>query len=68
MGDATIAGRIGAPRPNRPTRRLSVEPYDERVPDPVPNPDYHHKVLGGDKTETVARGLPAGLPTRWNGR
>jgi hypothetical protein len=39
-----------------------------RVPDPVPNPDYYHKVLGGDETETVARGLPAGLPTGWNGR
>jgi hypothetical protein len=28
VGDATIAGRIGAPRPNRPARRLSAEPYD----------------------------------------
>jgi hypothetical protein len=38
------------------------------VPDPVPNPDYYLKVLGGDEAGTVARGLPAGLPTRWNGR
>jgi hypothetical protein len=38
------------------------------VPDPVPTPDYYHKVLGGDETGTVARGLPAGLPTGWNGR
>jgi hypothetical protein len=38
------------------------------VPDPVPNPDYYQKVLGGDETGTVARGLPAGLPTGWNGR
>jgi hypothetical protein len=38
------------------------------VPNPVPNPDYHHQVLGGDKAETVARGLPAGLPAGWNGR
>jgi hypothetical protein len=38
------------------------------VPDPVPNPDYYHKVLGGDETGTVARGLSAGLPTGWNGR
>jgi hypothetical protein len=36
--------------------------------DPVPNPDYYHKVLGGDETGTVARGLLAGLPTGWNGR
>jgi hypothetical protein len=33
------------------------------VLDPVPNPDYYHKVLGGDETGTVARGLPVGLPT-----
>jgi hypothetical protein len=38
------------------------------VPDPVPNPDYNHQVLGGDKAGTVARGLPAGLPAGWNGR
>jgi hypothetical protein len=38
------------------------------VPDPVPNPDYYHKVLGGDEAGTVARRLPAGLPTGWNGR
>ena len=38
------------------------------VPDPVPAPDYYHKVLGGDETGTVARGLPPGLPTGWNGR
>ena len=30
------------------------------VPDPVPTPNYYHKVLGGNETETVARGLPAG--------
>jgi hypothetical protein len=38
------------------------------VSDPVPNLDYHHQVLGGDEAGTVARGLPAGLPTGWNGR
>jgi hypothetical protein len=38
------------------------------VPDPVPNPDYYHKVLGGDEAGNVARGLPTGLPTGWNGR
>jgi hypothetical protein len=37
------------------------------VPDPVPSPDYHHQVLGGNKAGTVACGLPAGLPARWNG-
>jgi hypothetical protein len=37
------------------------------VPDQVPNPDYYHKVLGGDEIGTVARRLSAGLPTGWNG-
>jgi hypothetical protein len=31
VGDATTAGRIGAPRPNHPVRRLSVGPYDGRA-------------------------------------
>jgi hypothetical protein len=30
VGDATTAGRIGAPRPNHPVRELSVGPYDGR--------------------------------------
>jgi hypothetical protein len=38
------------------------------VPDPVPNPDYHHQVLGGVKTGTVARGLSVGLLAGWDGR
>jgi hypothetical protein len=37
------------------------------IPDPVSSPDYHHQVLGGNKAGTVACGLPAGLPARWNG-
>jgi hypothetical protein len=49
VGDATTAGRIGAPRPNHPVHTTGA------VPDPVPNPDYYHKVLGGDETGTVAR-------------
>jgi hypothetical protein len=28
VGDATTAGRIGAPRPNHPVRQLSAGPYD----------------------------------------
>jgi hypothetical protein len=67
-GDATTAGRIRVPRPNHPVRRLSAGPSTGAVPDPVPNPDYYHKVLGGDETGTVARGLPDGLPPGRNGR
>jgi hypothetical protein len=62
------AGRIGVPRPNHPVRRLSAGHTTGAVPDPVPNPDYYHKVLGGDETRTVARELLAGLPPGWNGR
>jgi hypothetical protein len=54
----------------RTTRSAGFQPRHTTgaVPDPVPTPDYYHKVLEGDETGTVARGLPAGLPTGWNGR
>jgi hypothetical protein len=54
----------------RTTRSTSFQPGHTTgaVPDPVPDPDYHHQVLGGDKAEIVAHGLPAGLPAGWNGR
>jgi hypothetical protein len=68
MGDATTARRIGAPRPNHLVRKPSAGPYDGRRSRPVPSLDYHHQVLGGNKAGTVACGLPAGLPARWNGR
>jgi hypothetical protein len=52
----------------RTTRSVSFQPGHTTgaVPDPVPNPDYYHQVLGGVKAITVARGLPAGLPAGWN--
>jgi hypothetical protein len=68
VGDATTAGRIGVPRPNLPVRRPSAGPSDGRRSRPGSDPDYYHKVLGGDETGTVAHGLPSGLPTGWNGR
>jgi hypothetical protein len=68
VGDATTAGRIGVPCPNHPVRSLQPGHTTGAVPDPVPTPDYYHKVLGGDETGTVARGLPYGLPTGWNRR
>jgi hypothetical protein len=37
-GDATIAGRIGVPRPNRPLRRLLAAPYDGRRSRPGSEP------------------------------
>jgi hypothetical protein len=56
VGDATTAGRIGALHPNHPVRRLSAGHTTGAVPDPIPNPDYHHQVFGGNKAGTVARG------------
>jgi hypothetical protein len=68
VGDATTAGRIGALA--RTTRSTGLQPGHPAgtVPDPVPTPDYYHKVLGGDETGIVARGLPPGLLAGWNGR
>jgi hypothetical protein len=65
----TLRHRGGSESLARTTRSAGFQPIHTTgaVPDPVPNPDYHHKVLGGDKARTVARGLPAGLPTGWNG-
>jgi hypothetical protein len=68
VGDATTAGRIGVLRPNHPVRRPSVGPYDGRRSRPGSDPRLLSQILEGDETGTVARGLPSGLPTRWNGR
>jgi hypothetical protein len=66
----TLRQRGGSEPFARTARSIGFQPSDTTgaVPDPIPNPDYHHQVLGGDKAGTVARGLPAGLPARWNGR
>jgi hypothetical protein len=66
----TLRQRGGSESLARTTRSAGFQPRHTTgaVPDPVPNPDYYHKVLGGDETGTVARGLPAGLPPGWNGR
>jgi hypothetical protein len=66
----TLRQRGGSESLARTTRSAGFQPRHTTgaVLDSVPNPDYYHKVLGGDETRTVARGLPAGLPTGWNGR
>jgi hypothetical protein len=53
----------------RTTRSTSFQPGHTTgaVPDPVPNPDYHHQVLRGVKAGVVACGLPVGLPAGWDG-
>jgi hypothetical protein len=66
----TLRRRGGSESLARTTRYAGFQPGHTTgaVPDPVPNPDYYHKVLRGDETGTVARGLLAGLPPGWNGR
>jgi hypothetical protein len=66
----TLRQRGGSESLARTTRSAGFQPghTTSAVPDPVPNPDYHHQVLGGDEAGTVARGLSVGLPAGWNGR
>jgi hypothetical protein len=66
----TLRQRGGSEPLARTTRSVGFQPGHTTgtVPDPVPNPDYHDKVLGGDEAGTVARGLPTGLPAGWNER
>jgi hypothetical protein len=68
-GVGTLRERGGSESLARATRSAGLQPGHPMgtVPDPVPTPDNYRKVLGGDKTGTVARGLPSGLPTGWNG-
>jgi hypothetical protein len=70
QGVGALRQRGGSEPLARTTRSAGLQPGHTTgaVPDPVPTPDYYHKVLGGDETGTGARGLPSGLPTRWNGR
>jgi hypothetical protein len=66
----TLRQREGSESLARTTRSAGFQPSHTTgaVPDLVLNPDYYHKVLGEDEARTMARGLPAGLPTGWNGR
>jgi hypothetical protein len=66
----TLRQRGGSESLARTTRSTGFQPGHTTgaVPDPVPNPDYYHKVLRVDEAETMARGLPAGLPPGRNGR
>jgi hypothetical protein len=69
-GVGTLRQRGGSESLARTTRSAGFQPRHTTgvVPDPVLNPDYYHKVLGGDETGIVARGISSGLPPRWNGR
>jgi hypothetical protein len=68
VGDATAAGRIEVHRPNHSVCRLSAGPYDGRRSRPGSEPRLLSQSIWGNEAGTVARGLPAGLPSGWNGR
>jgi hypothetical protein len=68
VGDATTTGRIGAPRPNHPVRKLSAGPYDGRRSRPGSEPRLPLLSTRGNKAGIVACGLPVGLLAGWNGR
>jgi hypothetical protein len=69
-GVGALRQRGGSESLARTTRSAGLQPGHSTgtVPNPLPTPDYYHKVLGENETGTVARGLPPGLPTGWNGR
>jgi hypothetical protein len=48
VGDATTAGRIRVPRPNRPVRRLSAGPYDGHRSRPGSEPRLLSQSIRGD--------------------
>jgi hypothetical protein len=62
----TLRQRGGLEPLARTTRSAGFQPG--HMTGAVPDPDYHHQVLGGVKAGAVARGLPAGLPAGWHGR
>jgi hypothetical protein len=58
VGDATIAGRIGVPRPNHPVRKLSAGPYDGRRSRPgseprLPSPSTRGKQVRNCGSQTT---------------
>jgi hypothetical protein len=64
VGDATIAGRIGALRPNRPVRRLSDEPYDGRRSRPGSEPRLPSPSTRGRKGRNCGS-RTTGWPASW---
>jgi hypothetical protein len=64
VGDATTAGRIGAPRPNHPVRRLSAGPYDGRSSRPGSEPRLPSQSTRGRRGRNCGS-RTTDWPTRW---
>jgi hypothetical protein len=65
VGDATIVGRIGAPRRNHLVRKPSAGPYDGHRSRPGSEPRIPSPSTRGKQGRNCGLGLPAGLPARW---
>jgi hypothetical protein len=67
VGDATIAGRIEAPRPNHPVRKLSAGPYDGRRSRPSSEPRLPSPSTRGSQSRNCGS-QTTGWPASWVGR
>jgi hypothetical protein len=67
VGDATTAGKIGAPRPNHPVRGLSAGPYDGRRSRPGSEPRLPSPSTRGSQSRSCGS-RTTGWPTSWVAR
>jgi hypothetical protein len=67
VGDATTAGRIGAPRPNHPVRGLSAGPYNGRRSRPGSEPRLPSPSTRGSQSRSCGS-WTTGWPASWVGR
>jgi hypothetical protein len=67
VGDATTAGRIGAPRPNHPVRKLSAGPYDGRRSRPCSKPRLPSPSTRGSQSRNYGS-RTTDWPASWVGR
>jgi hypothetical protein len=67
VGDATTAGRIGAPRPNHPVRKLSAGPYDGRRSRPSSEPRLPSPSTRGSQSRNCGS-RTTDWPASWVGR
>jgi hypothetical protein len=67
VGDATTAGRIGAPRSNHPVRKLSAGPYNGRRSRPGSEPRLPSPSTRGRQSRNCGS-RTTGWPASWVGR